>query len=42
MENFDNRLNDLDTRLKSLENLHKYGFIAIGVVAIAYLIKKML
>jgi hypothetical protein len=42
MENFDNRLNDLDLRLKKLENLHKWGFVAIGVVAIAYLIKKML
>jgi hypothetical protein len=42
MENFDKGLNDLDLRLKKLENLNKWGFVAIGVVAIAYLIKKML
>lgn len=34
------RISDIDKRLKSLENLHKYGFLAIGIIALVLILKK--
>ena len=34
------KINELDTRLKALENLHKYGIGTIIVIGVIYLIIK--
>jgi len=33
------RIDHIDKRLKKLENLHKYAFIVVGVVAVLLVIR---
>lgn len=40
MEN-SQQINDIDQRLTKLENMHRYGFLAIGVIFTYLIIKNL-